>query len=423
MSDVVCGPPPKRSRNSKEAMPWQGAPNLAGIRARDQVAALLLATRPRGRKAGVALAAPVVRLLWDEWVMGCVRWLAVDVRVSRSPPGHPLKRSCVFEIGISMLLLGITHELTVRESLNYEWRLGGGRGLGWNYHELFLRDELMGVDTLVFTEKADDLMYLSDRDKWFCANSKWFMACCGGKHAKESRIVLGSLPTQRDDAVADHVFPFPPGMASCFVCFNKFVENEAFIVLRDTSSKKSHKYDLTLWIIDADASCSTKILSMSSIKLMCRSCKGSKIRDLLPMRKSNGQAIFIASSAHLGMPLRALALDTNDSQEETVTSVLDRRARGVSQLSESLFCVLHTTKVLIWDCNNLHNAISSIQVPKMQHFMIGLGFFLKVSDDRKKIHVIEASASLDMKTVATVEFLLPGCSFSAFEPGYSSRIW
>ncbi|KAH3714452.1 hypothetical protein Pelo_19038 [Pelomyxa schiedti] len=245
----------------------------------------------------------------------------------------------------------------------------------------------MGIDTLVYAEKLDDSMYLSG-DNWSCVNSKWFVACCSGKRTRESRIILGSLPTQRGAAVADHVFPFPREMVCGFVGLNKFVENEAFQLLYDRAGEALtdiFKYELTLWTIDLAASWATKTLKMTSIKWMSSS-----------------------------------PVEPRGAQETIETSIPNRGARGLSQLSESLFCVIQKTQVLVWDCNNLHNAISCIQVPHMDFFMIGLGFFLKVSDDKKKLHVIDASS--DMKTVATVEFLLPGCSFAAFVPR-SSRIW
>ncbi|KAH3760757.1 hypothetical protein Pelo_7416 [Pelomyxa schiedti] len=415
MSELVWGPPPKRSRKSQEAMPWQGTPNLAGIRARDQVAALLLATHPRccgvrsGRKGAVRLTWQAVRRLWDDWVMGCVRMFAIESKVSRSRTGQPIKRTCVWGIGISMLLMGITHELVVMEA-QFRWNLGVARGVKWvSRRELRLRDELMGIDTLVYAEKLDDSMYLSG-DNWCCVNSKWFVACCSGKRTRESRIILGSLPTQRGAAVADHVFPFPHEMVCGFVGLNKFVENEAFQLLYDPAGEALtdiFKYELTLWIIDLAASWATKTLKMTSIKWMSSS-PGSRIRCLLPMRKSNGQAIFIASFSPRPRQCPIYAVEPSGAQETIETSIPNRGARGLSQLSESLFCVIQKTQVLVWDCNNLHNAISCIQVPHMDFFMIGLGFFLKVSDDKKKLHVIDASS--DMKSVATVEFLLPGGS-------------
>ncbi|KAH3760756.1 hypothetical protein Pelo_7415 [Pelomyxa schiedti] len=393
---------------------------VAWIRARDQVAALLLATHPRccgvrsGRKGAVRLTGQAVRRLWDDWVMGCVRMFAIESKVSRSRSGPPIKQSCCFSIGISMLLMGITHELVVMEATEYHRRLDVSRGVKWVNGSLHFCDELRGIDTSLVVEMKGGFVTHS------CVNSKWFVACCYVTDSRERRIVLGRLPAHGGPVISD-AFQFSPVV--CFVSFNKFAENEALLLVESPASEGepgNGRSELTLWTIDVAACCSSRILTTKRItKWMC-SWPSHWIYEVLPMKKSNGKAMFIASFSNYRSGYAINVVQPNGAQDAIVTSVADTRARGLSQLSVSLFCVLHNTQVLIWDCNNLQNAISCIQVPKIQLFMVGLGFFLKLSADKKKIHVIEASS--DMKSVATVEFLLPGCSFGAFVPR-TSHIW
>ncbi|KAH3759735.1 hypothetical protein Pelo_8452 [Pelomyxa schiedti] len=414
MGDVPKEPAPKRPRTTRAKkpaplMPWQGTPDLVALRARDQVGALLMATHPRccnrdgaATAAAAVLTGHVARHLWDEWVMGTVRWFAVETRVTKES-GRLIKQSCLFGLGMSMLTMGVTHELVVRESPEYGYRLDFSRGLQrLSSSELHLVDFVRGTETF--------LLPTSDIEGVFCGNCKWFVGCCycGGRSTRS--IAMGSISAHQGGSAAVDIFQFPPDRAPCFVCFNKLVENEAFLMFPNADG-------VSLWIIDVAQSCSTKCLTMSSIR--CKARSAPVVFEILAMRKQDTKAIFLSySSFSQSIADTVYALKENGDQEATFT-IVAANAEGLYQLSESLFCVLQRRRAFIFDCNNLETAISCIQVGMLGSLMVGLGCFLKLSEDR--ISVIDASSS-PRKEVASIEFLLPGCSFRSFLHR-TSRIW
>ncbi|KAH3762307.1 hypothetical protein Pelo_5831 [Pelomyxa schiedti] len=240
-----------------------------------------------------------------------------------------------------------------------------------------------------------------------CANGKWFMF-----YAKKDSVEVGLFsPLDRSSQVV--TLSVPDSWKISFACCNPIMECEALTVVSNGEGLAS------LWSVDLAESFRTKAFCIVNTVNLHSIPPPSNIFCVLAMRKRNGKPIFIITFSGLSSNSwdAVYSVEPSDFLTPAVTKVKSTRDVWLRQVSTSKFCIVGKSQAYLWDCDNLKKPIMCIQLNRMQDFMAGLGFFLRVSEDKRTIHVIEASA--EMKCVATVEFLLPDCSFCGFVPNSS----
>ncbi|KAH3762729.1 hypothetical protein Pelo_5422 [Pelomyxa schiedti] len=377
-----------------------------GIRAQHQFAALLVASqccRCGGKSHAGVLGPALAKQLWDTWVIGTERKLAVVVQQKLSTLADATK-SCVIRFGVSLALMGLTTEVQVaRESCL--WATGDMLlepvHMGGPVH--ILKNVVSGKETRLEVETHY-------RTTW-CINGTWLVQpSVDGK-------ALVVTEVQNEEGAVVHV-PLPENYhITESLNFNKMCSSQVVMLM---TMDNSHSRSSLLAVVDITSSYATKVLQIVS-STQCAFSQRNSVKAIYLMKNQADQNVYIVETsaqdidgnvAHI-----VLAVESNG-----MISELRREYRGwwraeeplFGQLSGSLFTLsdLHGG-MEIWDCSctasfTRHSPLRKFTPTTTLPVLVGGGLILFI-DDHHQLQVVEGTSGFCVASIG----LLPDFHLNA----------
>ncbi|KAH3722946.1 hypothetical protein Pelo_18348 [Pelomyxa schiedti] len=384
-----------------------------GNRARDQFAALLLATaQSRSRRRGFSSHAGVLgpalaRHLWDTWVIGTERRVVVVARLGKRAETSP---KMAVKFGVSLALLGLTTDVhvgrcredefwitgslcvTEGETLSSPWVLrdttksggGVGRNLGPHHRDFFLN---------------------------LCVNAKWWV-----QSIKERNVLAVTNLQTPEEEYNPVVVPIPENYNVVqSMSFNKLSSSQALILMTTGSGRQPNTMIVVVDVQGTYATKSLQIVSSTQCPFPQHYFRDSSVKSLLLLKNKSGRNVFIVETIPCDRyhPRCAVYMIQENGAMNMLFVESDWFFDGMfHQLSGSLFSYHHQRqkRLDIWDCNDADDfkhetsPLRTFRVPK--GVLSGGGLVILV-EARTRLQIVEATSGL---VVASIDFLQPGCN-------------
>ncbi|KAH3742486.1 hypothetical protein Pelo_16108 [Pelomyxa schiedti] len=346
-----------------------------------QFAAFLLAShsaRCGCHSAARVMGGEVSRQLWDTWVIGTERRMAIATTVTTAPSKHYY----VFRFGVSQLLMGITTTLSV-------FRVS--QPSTWVSEQMFVNDRgKVAVLSTVSGEKIE--LEAETRGYSLCMNSKWWLQ----RRSRGDYLVVTNLKNLEEEQT---VVPIPHGFRIVEpVSLNKLNSAQALILL----TNRNDPWDKELLVVvDIETTYRTERLHVvSSTHCFFKKdyWKHHWLRCILQTRNQNGQKEFIVETSK---PRSDSVLHVQANG--TTTEIYEQGQIILYQLSGSLFALHTTTAITIWDCNSTPAPLRTIEVQNICSFLAGSGLIFQTPNSGR-LQVHEATTDI---AIASINFHEP----------------
>ncbi|KAH3742493.1 hypothetical protein Pelo_16115 [Pelomyxa schiedti] len=391
-----------------------------GLRAKDQFAALLVASHCRcgSNSPARALGPAIARQLWDTWVIGTERKVSAVVTTTESQmPRAPF----VIRVGVSLVLLGLTTEVSVVPVWEYEVWVSENISVS-QLPEGDCDDSARFLDTTTGVEKI-----LAVSWKTLCMNGKWWLQYKG----KGNSLTVSNLQTAGFDT---ETIPLPEDyhVVEC-MSLSKLNSSRAMMFMTSTASSE-HQPNTVLVILDVSATFATKSLQIVS-STKCPFSPGyfedKSVQYIFLLQKKSGQGVFIVETKLTFM------LGMGGGQVYAIHSsgeMVNLSGFGTaSQLSASLFSVAYWNDeeciLDIWDCTNMPTGCTQSLPPPLRTVrtvtkdpwaVSGGGLVLLITDG-KQMQVTEATTGAVVVSLEKM-FLVVKHEIAKYEAGFGKVI-
>ncbi|KAH3722687.1 hypothetical protein Pelo_18607 [Pelomyxa schiedti] len=382
-------PTPKRPRTNRQKptndSSWIGEIAVRhGIRAQHQFTALLLASqccRCGGKSHAGVLGPALAKQLWDTWVIGTERKLAVVVQQKLSM--LDAMKSCVIRFGVSLALMGLTTEVQVTR----EYCL-------WVTGDMFLKPVHMGgpVHILknVVSGKETRLKVENHYRTTWRINGTWLVQpSVDGK-------ALVVTEVQNEESAAVHV-PLPgnyhiTGSVNC----NKMCSSQVLMLMTmDSSEEQSGSDSSLLVVVDITSSYETKVLQIVS-STQCAFPRRHSVKAIYLMKNQADQNVYIVETIAIVIIGTAthivLAVESNG-----MISALRREYREVWKSGTAAAPQV-----------SLHSPLRKFTPTTTLPVLVGGGLILFI-DDHHQLQVVEGTSGFCVASIG----LLPDFHLNA----------